>query len=123
MLEAQPVDAGADRGQLFSRGAAVRGPLATGRCDLFHQARDADLEELIEVRGEDRQELRALQKRVALVASLVEDAGIEVQPRELAVDVRKHGRAPATSGARGANAKRRHADRLAPGAIITGQKA
>jgi hypothetical protein len=117
MLADQLVDAGADRAELLGCGAPVRGALAAGGGDLVQQPRDADLEELVEVRGEDGQELGALQQRVALVASLVEHARVEVEPRELAVQVRQRCRAPATSGARGANTKRGHAGGSAPGAI------
>ena len=43
-------------------------------CDLLAQAGDPDLEELVEVAREDRQELDPLEQRVALVARLVQDA-------------------------------------------------
>ena len=56
--------------------------------DLLAQAGDADLEELVEVAGEDGQELHPLEQRIALVARLVQDAGVELEPRQLAVEVR-----------------------------------
>ncbi len=68
---------------------------ATGRCSprtsrrLLLQAGDADLEELVEVRREDRQELRALEERISGVARLVQDSSIELEPRQLAIDVRR----------------------------------
>ena len=57
--------------------------------DLAAQARHADLEELVEVGGEDREELDALEQRVPGVARLVEDAGVELDPRQLAVEDRR----------------------------------
>ena len=55
--------------------------------DLLAQAGHADHEELAEVRAQDRQELDALEQRVALVADLFEHAALEGQHAELAVDV------------------------------------
>ena len=46
---------------------------------------DADLEELVEVRREDREELRPFEEPEALVLGEREDAGVEVQPRQVAV--------------------------------------
>jgi hypothetical protein len=91
VLGDQVLDAVADGRELLAGGPAVGGELRAGRGDLLHEPGDADLEELVEVGSEDRQELRPLQERVALVARLVEDAGVEVEPRELAVDVGEGG--------------------------------
>jgi hypothetical protein len=86
--------------ELLGRAHAVgRGMRAAGR-DLLLQAGDADLEELVEVAGEDRQEADALEQRVALVHRLVQHALVEVEPRQLAVDVRDtsaRNRAPCAS--------------------------
>ena len=41
------------------------------------------------IAGEDRQELDPLEQRVALVARLVQDARVELEPGELAVEVRE----------------------------------
>src|SRR6185312_12055060 len=49
--------------------------------------RDADLEELIEVAREDGEELDPLEQGVALIARLEQDAGVEFEPRQLAVQV------------------------------------
>ena len=71
------------------RGApSVGRELRVARLDLLLEAGDADLEELVEVDREDRQEADPLEERVALVARLVQDACIEVEPGELAIDVR-----------------------------------
>ena len=53
---------------------------------LLAQAGDADHEELVEVRGEDREELCPLEQRVIGVLGLFEHAGVELQPAQLAVD-------------------------------------
>jgi hypothetical protein len=47
--------------------------------------RDADHEELVEVRLRDAEELQTLEERPALVERLVEDALVECQPLELPV--------------------------------------
>jgi hypothetical protein len=70
-------------GQLLCGGQAVRRP---GRCaglDLLAQARDPDLEELVEVAREDGRELGPLQQRVPLVPRLEQDACVELEPGQL----------------------------------------
>ncbi len=97
-----PPDVGVDRRQLVDEGedAVARGvELLLGRSPvgrvggaadlrLLAQPGDPHLEELVEVAGEDGQELDALEQRIALVACLEEHAGVEFQPRELSVEVR-----------------------------------
>ncbi len=61
-------DALARRGQLLGRRVAVGRAGDGAGLDLLAQAGDPDLEELVEVAGEDGQELHALQERVAGVA-------------------------------------------------------
>ena len=67
-----------------------RQPVGSGgrdaRLELLVHARDPDHEKLVEVRAEDGEELHALEERKPAVAGLVEDPGVELQPRELAVD-------------------------------------
>ena len=97
-----PPDVGVDRRQLVDEGEdpvaggvelLLRRP-AVGRVGgaadlrLLAQPGDPDLEELVEVAGEDGQELDPLEQRIALVACLEEHAGVELQPRELAIEVR-----------------------------------
>ena len=84
----------ADRGELVFGRPAVRRQRGLARLDLLAQAGDADLEELVEVAREDRQELDPLEQRVALVARLVQDPRVELQPRQLAIDVRERGLRP-----------------------------
>jgi hypothetical protein len=88
------------------------GVLALQPCvDQLHDAGDADLEELVEVRARDRQELDAFEQRVRRVLRLLEHAPIEVEPRLLAVHVenrsiergqrpRQRGRRRAAGGSR-----------------------
>jgi hypothetical protein len=57
------------------------------RAALLPQAGDADLEELIEVLAEDRQELDALGQRLLGVLGQRQDALVEVEPGQLAVEV------------------------------------
>ncbi|MNZ10678.1 hypothetical protein D3C78_275260 [compost metagenome] len=77
----------ADPRQRLVRQQAVGAGLFAGEGDLLLQAGDADLEELVEVAGEDQQELQALEQRGGLVERLLQDADIELQLRQLAVDV------------------------------------
>ena len=79
---------GADGVKGLGRAHAVRRRARVAGRDLLAQAGDAHLEELVEVAGEDRQEADALEQRVALVDGLVQDALVELEPRQLAVDVR-----------------------------------
>ena len=86
--------------ECLRRAHAVGRRARPARLDLLLQAGDADLEELVEVAGEDGQEANALEQRVALVDSLEQDAVIELEPRQLAVDVRdlRRSRRAACSG-------------------------
>src|SRR3990170_3269931 len=85
-----------DRRQRLSGRAPVGRGGGMARLELLLQARHADLEELVEVAREDGQEARALEERIAGVGRLVQDAGVEVEPGELAVDER-HGRSRSRS--------------------------
>ena len=80
-------DARAGGRKLLLGGAPIGRTGDLAGLDLLAQAGDADLEELIEVAGEDGQELHPLEQRIALVAGLVQDARVELEPRQLAVDV------------------------------------
>ena len=76
---------------LGGRHAVGRWP-GVARGDLLLEAGDAHLEELVQVAGEDGQEPGPLEQRVALVLRLVEHPRVELQPRQLAVDVRQAAR-------------------------------
>ncbi len=77
----------ADPRQHLLRLQAVGAGQFAGEGDLLLQPGDADLEELVEVAGEDQQELQALEQRRGLVERLLQDTDIELQLRQLAVDV------------------------------------
>ena len=79
----------ADGRELLFRGPAVGRPVGLACLHLLTQAGHADLEELVQVPGEDAQELDALQQRVALVTRLEQDPGVELQPGQLPVQVRR----------------------------------
>ena len=66
--------------------AVGRGGADAGR-ELFLQARDAHLEELVEVGAEDREELRPFEQRERRVLGEREHARVELEPGELAVEV------------------------------------
>ena len=55
---------------------------------LAPQARDPDLEELVEVVDEEEQGPDPVEEGIALVAGLVEHARVELEPRQLAVEDR-----------------------------------
>jgi hypothetical protein len=55
---------------------------------LLMQAGHADSEELVEVLGEDRQESRPFEDRIALVARLPQDPRVEFEPGQLAIQER-----------------------------------
>jgi hypothetical protein len=54
--------------------------------ELRLEAGDADLEELVEVRGADGQEPEPFEQGIRRVACLFEDALVEIEPAQLAVD-------------------------------------
>ena len=77
----------ADRIELLARRHPARARDPDARADLLLEAGDADLEELVEVAVEDREELHALHQRVFRVLRKGEHARVELEPGELAVDV------------------------------------
>ncbi len=77
----------ADAGQRLVRQQAIGTRLFAGEGDLLLQAGGTDLEELVEVAGEDQQEFQALEQRVGLVERLLQDTDVELQLRQLPVDV------------------------------------
>ena len=81
----QGADLLADDANRLERVEAVgRAGTQAGR-ELLLEPGDAHLEELVEVRGEDGQELGALEQRPGRVLGEREHAGVEVEPRQLAV--------------------------------------
>src|SRR5471032_3068675 len=77
----------ADPRQRLVRLQAIGAGLFTGKGDLLLQAGHANLEELVQVAGEDQQKLQPLQQRIGLIQRLFQHADVELQLRELAMDV------------------------------------
>jgi hypothetical protein len=84
---AQLIDAHPQLVDDLRRRAPVWPRVAQAGVDLVVQARDADGEELVEVGREDRQELQALEQRNVVLLGQLEHARVELDPRELAVEV------------------------------------
>ena len=79
-------DGDADPGELLGRGEPVLRQRRDAGAHLPDEARDADHEELVEVVGRDRQEAQLLEQRMVAVLGLLEDAAVELEPGQLAVD-------------------------------------
>src|SRR6266540_2762273 len=84
---------------LLPRGSAIRRDTALGTCtmawsgspprftfDLLLDPSDADLEKLIQVRTEYREELHSLDKRLSGILCFLENAAVELKPAQFAVD-------------------------------------
>ena len=69
----------ADAGQGLVRLQAVSAGLFAGEGDLLLEAGDTNFEELVQVAGEDQQELQPLQQRVGLIQRLFQHADVELQ--------------------------------------------
>ena len=83
------VGARADRGELLVRRQPVGRQLVDLARELLLEAGDAHHEELVEVRGDDREELEPLESGTRRVVCLGEDARVELEPGELAVQVER----------------------------------
>ena len=68
-------------------GVRPSGPGSHAGVELLVQAGDADHEELVEVRAEDRRELQPLEERLVGLLGELEHALVEREPGELAVEV------------------------------------
>jgi hypothetical protein len=66
-------------------------PLVRAGLDEFLEARDSDFEELVEIRAGDAQKFDALEQRNSPVLGLFQNALIELQERQLAVDIKRGG--------------------------------
>ena len=73
----------------LGRRQTVRAAVAEAGVDLIVQAGDADHEELVEVAGEDRRELQALEQRQVGLLGELEHAPVELDPGQLAVVVQR----------------------------------
>ena len=76
-----------NRRQLFGHAHAVGAGAERAQLLALLQAGDADLEELIEVRAGDAEKPDALQQRQRFVVHLREHALVEVEKRQLPIDV------------------------------------
>ena len=76
----------ADLGQRLLRRASVQRVNREARRVLAHEAADAHREELVEVLGEPRAERQALEERETRVGGELEDALVEVERGQLAVE-------------------------------------
>ena len=85
MAQLQRVRVVEDHFQLVDRAHAGRGGHRKARGDAALEAGDADHEELVEVRGEDREEADPLQQVQVRVLGELEHAGVEVQPAQFPV--------------------------------------
>ena len=81
-------DALADPRERLVRRQPVGGPDGEPGLRLPEEARDPDLEELVEVLREERAALHALEQREGVVSRELENARVELEVRELAVEQR-----------------------------------
>ena len=102
----QLVDALRDRGQRFARREPIRSRRRLARSRVPLEPGHADHEELVQVRAEDGEELDALEQRHRGVLGFLEHPAIELEPGQLAVDVRA-GRHLAACRGNPARARRR----------------
>ena len=77
--------ASSDRVELLARAHPVRRRAPDAGRELFPQARHSNLEELVEVSPDDRQESSPLERRPGLVLGAGEDARVVVERGQLAV--------------------------------------
>ena len=76
-----------DSAQLLRACHAVGGTLGRAEGLLLDESGDANLEELVEIRGGDAQERQALEQRDGFVLCLFEHAPIEFEQGQLSIDV------------------------------------
>ena len=77
--------------ELLGRREAVGRTLLHAQQLVGLEAGDADHEEFVEVACRDRQESQPLEQRMARIACLFEDAAVERQPGQLAVEIARPG--------------------------------
>jgi len=80
-------DDGVDAAELLAGAEALGDGLGRSVFHLLDEAGDADLEKLVEVGAEDGEEADALEERVAVALGLLEDAAVEGEPAQLAVEI------------------------------------
>ncbi len=77
----------ADARQRLMRLQTIGAGLFAGERDLLLEASHANFEKFVEVAGEDQQKFQPLKQRVGLIQRLFQHADVELQLRELAMDV------------------------------------
>ena len=83
----QFVNAFSDSRELLADGHPVRSNLVHLARDLLLEPGHANHEELVEIARHDRVELQPLEQRHGLVVGLGQDSSIELEPRELAIEI------------------------------------
>jgi hypothetical protein len=87
------MDAVRQFGENFLRKPPIGTKRAVALLYLLHHSGKAHLDKLVEIASRDGQEFYALEKRIIRVASFLEDAFIELEPRVVAIEVlRRFGR-------------------------------
>ena len=76
----------ADGGKRLAGRQTVRACFKRVHLLLLFKARDAHLEEFVQIRADDTEELQSFEKRIRFLNRLIEDALVEFQPAQLAVD-------------------------------------
>ena len=76
-----------DSPQLLARAQPVEPDFGDSRLELLLEPRDADFEEFVEVVADNREEAQPLEQRERRFGAQVEDASVERQPAQLAVEV------------------------------------
>src|SRR5262249_13111589 len=79
-------DAVVDPAQPVAGGLVLGGARGQPRLEAHFQAADSDLEELVEVVAEDREELRALEHRQRLSVGERENSLVEIEPGGLSIE-------------------------------------
>ena len=87
MFDRDLLGARADERELFARRQAVGGADRQAGLVAPLEARDPHHVELVEIRGEDREELGTLEQRQRLVLGECEHPRVEVEPAQFAVEV------------------------------------
>ena len=83
----QLLDPGADRAELFDLVEPVGRGRAHADRELFFEPGHADLEELVDVAAEDREELRPFEQRDRRILGEREHPGLELEHRQFPVEV------------------------------------
>ncbi len=78
-----------DFGQYLARRQAIGTALLAGQSDLVLEARHTNLEELVQIGGEDQQKHQPVEQWMRRIQGLLEHADIELQMRQLAIEIQR----------------------------------